>query len=288
MSWTAPATATYVAFYETQFKNANVFEIDYGSIASAHTATENFGSIASAVTLELDFGLISDPVSGTVTDFSSSNVYGTTTILTGMQELQKYQIKVRAVTRTNKVSDFISGEIQLQGDQTAPGIPANFTATGGIQQIKLNWSNPDDSDYAHTEILENTVNNSASASLIVETNADQHTVTGLANDTTRYYWLRSVDRSGNSSDLSATAFATTSKVTLDDLGSDVTSALSTSSDTAFGVTPVSSLPAGGTFVGELVIRTTDNTIFVWTGSQWTTQVFTASNADPGSITCPLP
>ena len=148
-----------------------------------------------------------------------------------------------------------------------------------------NWSNPDDSDYAHTEILENTVNNEqASADLIVGTNADQHTVAGLANDTTRYYWLRSVDRSGNRSDLSATAFATTSKVTLDDLGSDVTSALSTSFRHQAGITPVSSLPAGGTFVGELVIRTTDNTIFVWTGSEWTTQVFTASNVDPGSIT----
>ena len=284
VSWTAPSTSTYVAFYETLFKNANDFEIDYGSVASSHTATENFGNVADAATLELNFGLVSGAVSGSVTDFSSSNVYGTTTILTGMQELQKYQIKVRAVTRTNKVSDFISGEIQLQGDQTAPGIPANFTATAGIQQIKLNWSNPDDSDYAHTEILENTVNNSAGATLIVETNADQHTVTGLANDTTRYYWLRSVDRSGNRSAFSATAFATTSKVSLQDLSQDVTDAIANASDSAFGIRPVSSLPAGGTYTGELVIRTTDNTIFVWTGTQWTTQVFTASNVDPGSIT----
>lgn len=284
VSWTAPSTATYVAFYEVQIKAANPSEIDYGSVASTHTATEDYGSIASAVTVELNYGLISDPISGTLSEFSSSNVYGTVRTLTGMQELEKYQIKVRAVTRTGTTSTFISGEIQLQGDQTAPGIPSSFSATGGIQQIKLNWQNPDDSDYSRTEIYENTVNNSAGATLVVDTNADQHTITGLPNSATRYYWLKSVDRSGNRSDFSATAFATTSKVALTDLAQDVTDAIANASDSAFGVKPVSSLPAGGTYTGELVIRTTDNTIFVWTGTQWTTQVFTASNVDPGSIT----
>ena len=128
------------------------------------------------------------------------------------------------------------------------------------------------------------MNNSASATLVVDTNADQHTITGLPNSATRYYWLKSVDRSDNKSDFSATAFATTSKVGLTDLAQDVTDAIADASESAFGVRPVSSLPAGGTYTGELVIRTTDNTIFVWTGTQWTTQVFTASNVDPGSIT----
>lgn len=284
VSWTAPSTATYVAFYEVQIKAANASEIDYGSIASTYTATEDYGSIASAATVDLNYGLISDPVSGTLTEFSSNNVYGTVRTLTGMQELEKYQIKVRAVTRTGTTSTFITAEIQLQGDQTAPGIPSSFTASSGIQQIKLNWTNPNDSDYSRTEIYENTVNNSAGSSLIIDTNADQHTVTSLPNAATRYYWLKSVDRSGNKSDFSSTAFATTSKVGLTDLAQDVTDAIATASDNAFGVKPVTSLPAGGTYTGELVIRTTDNTIFVWTGTQWTTQVFTASNVDPGSIT----
>ena len=78
-----------------QIKTANAFEIDYGSVASAYTATEDYGSIASAATVDLDYGLISDPISGTLSEFSSSNVYGTVRTLTGMQELQKYQIKVR-------------------------------------------------------------------------------------------------------------------------------------------------------------------------------------------------
>ena len=230
VSWTAPSTATYVAFYEVQIKTANAFEIDYGSVASAHTATEDYGSIASAATVDLDYGLISDPISGTLSEFSSSNVYGTVRTLTGMQELQKYQIKVRAVTRTGTTGTFVSGEIQLQGDQTAPGIPSSFTATGGIQQIKLNWTNPSDSDYSRTEIYENTVNNSASATLVVDTNADQHTITGLPNSATRYYWLKSVDRSDNKSDFSATAFATTSKVGLTDLAQDVTDAIADASE----------------------------------------------------------
>jgi hypothetical protein len=37
-------------------------------------------------------------------------------------------------------------------------------------------------------------------------------------------------------------------------------------------------------VGEIVLLTTTNTLYVWTGSVWSEDIFTASSVDPGSIT----
>ena len=284
VSWTAPTASTYVSFYELQYKLSSTFEFNYGLIEDAYTATENYGSIATAQTLELDYGTVADTVPGQAEPFSSVSIYGDSTVITGIKELEEYTFQIRAVTFTGKTSDYLTGEINLQGDQTAPALPENITATGGIQQIKINYDMPSDSDLSFIEILESESNNLASAELIVKTKSDQHTVTGLPNDATRYYFLRSVDHSGNGSAYSSSVTATTQKITLDDLGSDVSDALAGSSDTAYGVQPVGTLPSSGTYVGEIVLLTTTNTLYVWTGSVWSEDIFTASSVDPGSIT----
>ena len=284
VSWTAPTAATYVSFYELQYKLSSTFEFNYGLIEDAYTATEDYGSIATAQTLELDYGTVADTVPGQAEPFSSVSIYGDSTVITGIKELEEYTFQIRAVTFTGKTSDYLTGEINLQGDQTAPALPENITATGGIQQIKLNYDLPSDSDLSFIEILESESNNLASAELIVKTKSDQHTVTGLPNDATRYYFLRSVDHSGNGSAYSSSVTATTQKITLNDLGSDVSDALAGSSDTAYGVQPVGTLPSSGTYVGEIVLLTTTNTLYVWTGSVWSEDIFTASSVDPGSIT----
>jgi hypothetical protein len=171
----------------------------------------------------------------------------------------------------------------LQGDQTAPAIPSSITATGGIQQIKLNFSLPSDSDLAFVEIFENTVDNRATSTLIVKTKSDQHTVTGLGNSVTRYYWLRSADRSGNLSGFSASFSATTQKIVLDDFAQDVLDEFAAGD--AFGIEPVSTLSGvTGAHVGQIKLLTTTDTLFVWTGSAWSEDIFTASSVDPGSIT----
>ncbi len=282
VSWTAPTANTYVSFYEVQFKQTSQGEIDYGQVTDAYNQTFDYGSVADATTLELNYGGVNEAISGAGTEFSSINVYGTSTVIAGMKELEEFTFKVQAVTLTGRVSGFITETLTLQGDQTAPAIPSSIVATGGIQQIKLDFELPSDSDLAYVEIFENIVDNLASSSLIVRTKSDQHTVTGLGNNVTRYYWLRSADRSGNLSGFSATFNATTQKVVLDDLGSDVIAELQAGD--GFGIEPVSTLPATGTHVGQIVYRTTDSTLLVWTGSAWSEDIFTASSVDPGSIT----
>jgi hypothetical protein len=283
VSWTPPIDSQYISFFEVEFKQTSQGEIDYGLISDAYTSTINYGSVADATTLELNYGSVSEAVVGGGGAYSSLNVYGVSTVVAGMKELEEFTFRVRAVTLTGKVSDQITGTIILQGDQTAPAIASTITATGGIQQIKLNWENPSDSDLAFIEIFENTTNNQGTSTLVVQTLADQHTITGLANNVTRYYWLRSADRSGNRSGFSSVVSATTQKITLDDLNQGVIDQFAAGD--AFGVQPVSTLVGvTGDHVGQIKLLTTTNTLYTWTGSAWSTDLYTASNVDPGAIT----
>ena len=228
-----------------------------------------------------DPGGVNEAITGAGAEFSSVNVHGTSTVIAGMKELEEFTFKVRAVTLTGKVSGFITDVLTLQGDQTAPAIPSSIVATGGIQQIKLDYELPSDSDLAYVEIFENTVNNRASSTLIVKTKSDQHTVTGLGNSVTRYYWFRSADRSGNLSDYSASFSATTQKIVLDDFAQDVLDEFAAGD--AFGIEPVSTLSGvTGAHVGQIKLLTTTDTLYVWTGSAWTDQLFTASSVSDRS------
>lgn len=283
VSWTASSPNTYVSYYEVQFKQTSQNEIDYGSVANSYTATIDYGSVADATTLELNYGGVNEAITGAGAEFSSVNVHGTSTVIAGMKELEEFTFKVRAVTLTGKVSGFITDVLTLQGDQTAPAIPSSIVATGGIQQIKLDYELPSDSDLAYVEIFENTVDNRASSSLIVKTKSDQHTVTGLGNSVTRYYWFRSADRSGNLSGYSASFSATTQKIVLDDFAQDVLDEFAAGD--AFGIEPVSTLSGvTGAHLGQIKFLTTTSELYVWNGTAWTTDLFTASSVDPGSIT----
>jgi len=283
VAWTAPTNNTYVNAYEVEFKRTSASQIDYGQVTDAYTATIDYGSVADATTLELNYGGVNEAVTDPGAEFSSVLVYGTSTTIAGQKELEEHTFRVRAVTVTGRVSGFITNTLTLQGDQTAPAIPSSITATGGIQQIKLNYELPSDSDLAFVEIFENTVDNQATSTLIVKTKSDQHTVTGLGNSVTRYYWLRSVDRSGNLSGFSASFNATTQKIVLDDFAQDVLDEFAAGD--AFGIEPVSTLSGvTGAHVGQIKLLTTTDTLFVWTGSAWSEDIFTASSVDPGSIT----
>ena len=283
VSWTAPTANTYISFYEVEFKQPSKNEIDLGLVSDNYTATQDYGSVADATTLELNYGSVSEAVIGGGGPFSSVNVYGNNTVISGMKELEEFTFRVRAVTLTGKTSGFITNTITLQGDQTAPAIPGSIVATGGIQQIKLDYDLPSDGDLAYVEIFENTVDNRPGSTLIVKTKSDQHTVTGLGNNVTRYYWLRSVDRSGNVSGYSATFSATTQKVVLDDLAQSVLDEFATGD--AFGIEPVTTLVGvTGSHVGQIKFLITTSTLYVWTGTGWTEDLFTASSVSAGSVT----
>ena len=282
-SWAAPSSVTYIANYDLQYKKTSTYELDYGSVANAYTSTIDYGSVATATSLELDYGNVTDPISGTSTEFSSVLVYDRVHVITGLDPLEEYTIRVRAVTRAGTYSDWVTGTITTQGDQTAPGVPTSVTATGGFQQIELNWTLPSADDLDYIEIFESETDNVGAATSIVKTKSDNFTRTMLGNNATRYYFLRSVDRSNNASGFTSSVYATTGYVGMDDLSSAVQDEFAAGN--AFGIEPVSTLSGvTGDHVGQIKLLTTTNTLYAWTGSAWTTDLYTASNVDPGSIT----
>jgi hypothetical protein len=95
-------------------------------------------------------------------------------------------------------------------------VVSGLTATGGVGQIVLAWTAADASEFRSLpymqldrfEIWSATANNRANATKVGETIGNQFVHSGLLINTTRFYWVRARDRSGNLGDylpLSATA-----------------------------------------------------------------------------------
>ena len=188
----------------------------------------------------------------------------------------------------------------LNGDTTAPGVPTNTSATGGVQTITAEWDNPDDLDFKHTEVFVNTTD-SIPASPTAVVDGEEYIVTGLSGGDTRYFWLKAVDFSGNKSAATASfngtaSTAASSDIADDSIGSDQIADDAVGSDqiadgavdiTAFasGINPVqvvSTLPASAA-QGDMAFLTTDNKLYRYNGNAWTLAV---DGADVTSGTLP--
>lgn len=126
-----------------------------------------------------------------------------------------YRVRVRSVLSVGASSTWsVSGNITAAGDTTAPAVPASLVAEAMVQGIRLTWVNTTDADLSHTDVLEQsavTPTPSGGTTPSFRLMSDTFTRTGLAIGTTRFYWVRAVDASGNASawagPVSATALA---------------------------------------------------------------------------------
>jgi hypothetical protein len=105
--------------------------------------------------------------------------------------------KLAAYDRVHNISEF-GPEISITTarDTVPPFAPTNLTAIGSIKSVALLWTPPPDPDYAYAQVWSATVNNRASA-VFVGTGLFNFIHEGLGPTDTRYYWIRSVDTSGN-------------------------------------------------------------------------------------------
>jgi hypothetical protein len=96
--------------------------------------------------------------------------------------------------------------------------------------------------------------------------------------------LRAVDLSGNKSDFTSSVNATTLLIEPNDFNDAVNDLFQEAG--AFGIEPVDSLPASGDFDGQLKLLKSNITIYRWdsTTSTWSTDLYTASNVEAGTIT----
>lgn len=107
------------------------------------------------------------------------------------------RVKLLAFDRFHNVSDFTAeSSIVSAGDTVPPAAPTGLVAIGSIRSINLLWAPPSDPDYAYAEVWSHTANNRASAIKIGQGAFSFHH-DGLGANDARFYWIRSVDTSGN-------------------------------------------------------------------------------------------
>lgn len=102
-------------------------------------------------------------------------------------------------------------------DSTAPAVPTSITAKGGYGFIQLDWTNPTVADFSHVEIYYNTSSSTTGRTLLGKSTGTFFVHSNLPSLVARYYWIRSVDYTGNSSGFTAVVSATTTGVASEDI-----------------------------------------------------------------------
>ena len=117
-----------------------------------------------------------------------------------------------------------SGDVNSTTDVTG------LTASGGVREIYVNWTNPINNDFAYTKVYVNTTNNFSGASQLGGSSnnitGESAVHTGLSANDTRYYWAQAYTSSGTLGNLAGPANATVKDITTGDIENDaITNAL---------------------------------------------------------------
>ncbi|MFZ9959160.1 MAG: phage tail protein [Candidatus Limnocylindrus sp.] len=212
-----------------------------------------------------------------------SNYAATTTDESGIElspliDGIEYIFRVRAVTIAGvrglwATVTFIGG-----GDTIAPGLPTDLSALGAFKYITVSWTNPADADFSHVEIYENTTNDSASATLAGVSAGTNFVRSGLGLTVTRYYWLKSVDFSGNKSAFTTGVSATTTWIDDGDFEGGINSLFVDQG--LYAIKDVDGLPVSGTYDGEKVFNRIDGRLYEWTTSSTLREISVQESSTP--------
>ena len=202
----------------------------------------------------------------------ADSTYSSTTTVESAIEISplvdgvEYIFRVRAVTASGSTGAYSTVQFTGGGDVTAPGLPTAITADGGFRYITVRWTNPADADLNFVEVWENTSNSSSGATKVGISGGSEFVRSDLGIQETRYYFLKSVDYSGNASAFTTGVSATTTFIDDDDFANGVYSLFTDQG--LYAIEDVTSLPASGDFTGQKVFNRTDGKLYQWTGSAW--------------------
>ena len=136
----------------------------------------------------------------------SGGAGATSTTVRGLENGKSYDFQVRAM---NSVAAGEAATARATLAESAPGAPANLTATGGDEQVALSWGAPDDggSQILRYEYRYGAVGESYGAWATVSggPNATSLTVTGLTNGTEYGFQVRAVNSISEGPEAAATA-----------------------------------------------------------------------------------
>jgi hypothetical protein len=120
-----------------------------------------------------------------------------------------YTVRVRAITQSGYRGAFSSTSFTASADTVAPSAPTSVSVDAGYRQNIVKWTNPTDNDFKEVEVYVNTSNTTSGASLLGTSSGTEFVHGGLAQNTTRYYFLKAKDFTGNASSFSSGASGTT-------------------------------------------------------------------------------
>ena len=140
-------------------------------------------------------------------------------VITGLQNSQQYNVRVKAVNEIGVSSTYISSASTAAVDTTAPSVPSSVSASGQYQHISISWTNPTQKDLSHIDVYRST-SSGGTYSLIGNTDGTVFIDDDLGNAETFYYKVKAIDFTGNASAFSSVANATTTTIAAGDLGND--------------------------------------------------------------------
>ncbi len=197
---TAPATTPTPAATETPSAEPNS---PTGFAASAITDTGvtltwTAGADGDCATTEYDVTVrVEVPELRTV--WFRADFTGTSVTVTGLSRASMYTAHVSAYGSTcDQYSDRVYVRFITTGD---PAKPTGLTATGGVQQIALSWTDLSDTTVTRWEYQQKAGNGSYGLWTAIPSSSattTRHTVTGLAGGTTYAFKVRAVNPAGNS------------------------------------------------------------------------------------------
>jgi hypothetical protein len=153
---------------------------------------------------EVDYYIFSYKKSGD-SIYTSINVSDTYYRLSAAISGVTYNYAIQAVNHKGVRSTFTAASVSTVNDSVAPSAPTGLIATGGYQNVVLDWINPTDYDFAYVEVYR-----VEGSDVLVGTVSGTSFVDGGRDNETLYtYKLKAVDFSGNKSSFTATQSATT-------------------------------------------------------------------------------
>lgn len=143
------------------------------------------------------------------TNYSSTSTTLTEVELFPLQADTLYFYRVRSISSGGTPGAWSDSNFTTSVDTTAPGVPTPIGSFSGYTQITLKWTNPSDKDLKEIQVYANSSNTTTGATLVGTVTGDTFIHSGLPQSTTRYYFLKSVDYTGNVSAFSSSLSGTT-------------------------------------------------------------------------------
>jgi hypothetical protein len=153
------------------------------------------------------------------TNYFTMDAKASPAVITGLQNNQQYNVRVKAVNEIGVSSTYISSAPTAAVDTTAPSVPSSVSASGQYQHISIKWTNPTQKDLSHIDVYRST-SSGGTYSLIGNTDGTVFIDDDLGNAETFYYKVKAIDFTGNASAFSSVANATTTTIAAGDLGND--------------------------------------------------------------------